>query len=122
MMGRFSWTSERIRQVLGLPPAPETSRLFTGVSTDSRRLRSGELFVALRGERFDGTDFVAAAAAAGAGGAVVERRPDGVADDFELFLVDDALRALGRLAAARRSALDPILVAITGTEGMEVYI
>lgn len=117
MMGRFSWTSERIRQVLGLPPAPETSRPFTGVSTDSRRLRSGELFVALRGERFDGTDFVAAAAAAGAGGAVVERRPDGVADDFELFLVDDALRALGRLAAARRSALDPIVVAITGTSG-----
>jgi UDP-N-acetylmuramoyl-tripeptide--D-alanyl-D-alanine ligase len=80
-------------------------------------VRPGELFVALRGDRFDGTEFVVAAAAAGALGAVVERQPDGVGADFELFLVDDALRALGRLAAARRNALDPTVIAITGTAG-----
>jgi UDP-N-acetylmuramoyl-tripeptide--D-alanyl-D-alanine ligase len=87
------------------------------VSTDSRTLRPGDLFVALRGDRFDATEFVRAAAAAGAKGAVVERRPEGIPDDLELFVVDDALRALGRLAAVRRLELDPTVVAITGTSG-----
>jgi UDP-N-acetylmuramyl pentapeptide synthase len=45
----------------------------TGVSIDSRSLRPGELFVALRGERFDGHDYVEAALAAGASGAVVDK-------------------------------------------------
>jgi UDP-N-acetylmuramoyl-tripeptide--D-alanyl-D-alanine ligase len=57
------------------------------------------------------------AVGAGAAGAVVEHRPDGLPADFELFVVDDSLEALGRLAAARRLALDPTVVAITGTSG-----
>jgi UDP-N-acetylmuramoyl-tripeptide--D-alanyl-D-alanine ligase len=116
-MTRFVWTSRLVREALSLPQSGEPGREYTGVSTDSRRLRRGELFVALRGDRFDGTQFVAAAAAAGALGAVVDRRPDGVGTDFELFLVDDTLRALGRLAAVRRKALDPTVIAITGTSG-----
>ena len=52
-------------------------RAYTGVSTDTRTLKPGELFVALRGPRFNANDFVAAAEAAGAAGAVVDtpRRP-----------------------------------------------
>jgi UDP-N-acetylmuramoyl-tripeptide--D-alanyl-D-alanine ligase len=46
--------------------------LLTGVSTDSRSLRAGDLFVALRGERFDGHDFLKAAAAASAAAAMVD--------------------------------------------------
>ena len=46
--------------------------LFTGLSTDSRSIRAGDLFVALRGERFDGHDFLKAAAAAGAAAAMVD--------------------------------------------------
>ena len=91
--------------------------MYRGVSTDTRRLSPGELFVALRGERFDGADFVSAAAEAGAAGAVVEREPRDVPSDFELFVVDDALIALGRLARARRRELGPAVVAITGTTG-----
>jgi UDP-N-acetylmuramoyl-tripeptide--D-alanyl-D-alanine ligase len=87
------------------------------VSTDSRTLETGALFVALRGDRFDGTDFVGAAVGRGAGGAVVERRPTDVPEDFELFVVDDALQALGQLAATRRQALGPTVVGITGTSG-----
>ena len=46
---------------------------FRGISTDTRSLKAGELFFALRGPNFDGTEFVGAAASAGAAGAVVER-------------------------------------------------
>jgi UDP-N-acetylmuramoyl-tripeptide--D-alanyl-D-alanine ligase len=116
-MPRFSWTSERIAEALDIPATGLEPRVYGGVSTDTRTLRPGELFVALRGERFDGVEFVAAAAAAGAPGAVAEHRPQGVADEFELFLVDDTLRALGQLATVRRRALDPKVVAITGTSG-----
>jgi UDP-N-acetylmuramoyl-tripeptide--D-alanyl-D-alanine ligase len=116
-MTRFAWTSDRVRAALSLPDGSQPARRYSGVSTDSRTLKPGELFVALRGERFDATEFVRAAAAAGAEGAVVERRPEEVPDDLELFIVEDALRALGQLAAVRRLELDPTVVAITGTSG-----
>ena len=51
-------------------------RAYTGVSTDTRTLKAGELFVALRGPRFNANDFVAAAETAGAAGAVVDTRVD----------------------------------------------
>jgi UDP-N-acetylmuramoyl-tripeptide--D-alanyl-D-alanine ligase len=116
-MTRFTWTSERVAAALGLPPPAGAVRSYRGISTDTRTLRPGELFVALRGARFDGAQFVLAAAAAGAPGAVAERRPEGLPDGFELFLVPDSLEALGRLATTRRRALDPTVVAITGTSG-----
>jgi len=117
-MARFTWTSDRVREALGIPETGFASREYAAVCTDTRTLAPGDLFVALRGERFDGTDFVGAAADAGAGGAVVERRRlEDAPEDFELFVVDDALQALGRLAAMRRRALDPTVVAITGTSG-----
>ncbi|HSG81251.1 MAG TPA: UDP-N-acetylmuramoyl-tripeptide--D-alanyl-D-alanine ligase [Gemmatimonadota bacterium] len=116
-MKRFSWTGERVCQALGLSATGGGAVEFAGVSTDTRTMKTGELFVALRGERYDGSEFVAEAARAGAAGAVAERRPEGLPDAFELFIVDDALVALGKLAAARRDALDPTVVAITGTSG-----
>jgi UDP-N-acetylmuramoyl-tripeptide--D-alanyl-D-alanine ligase len=89
---------------------------FDGVSTDSRALQRGELFVALRGERFDGHDFLAAAAARGAAGAIVDRR---YAGPFPLpvVIVEDARRALGDLAREWRGRFSPALIAITGSNG-----
>lgn len=116
-MTRFTWTSQRIREALSLGRGLEPTRQYTGVSTDSRTVRAGDLFVALRGDRFDGTEFVAAAAAAGAKGAVVQSQPPSVDAGIEIFLVEDTLAALGRLASARRRALDPAVVAVTGTSG-----
>lgn len=116
-MTQFTWTSQRIRDALSLDRGVEPARRYTGVSTDSRTVRAGELFVALRGDRFDGREFVAAAAAAGAKGVVVQSQPPVVQTDIEIFRVDDTLEALGRLALARRRALDPAVVAITGTTG-----
>jgi UDP-N-acetylmuramoyl-tripeptide--D-alanyl-D-alanine ligase len=100
-------------------PAP--SAPFTGVTTDSRDVPAGSLFVALLGERFDGHAFVAAARAAGAGGALVWGAAAGslalALPGFPLVAVRDTLAALGDLAAAVRRARDLAVVAVTGSNG-----
>ncbi len=89
-------------------------RAFGEVSTDSRTLTPGSLFVALRGPNFDGADFVAAALAAGAAGAVVERA---VPVPLPQILVGDALGALQALALAWRAHFRLPLVAVAGSNG-----
>lgn len=89
---------------------------FDGVSTDSRALKPGELFVALRGERFDGHDFLAAAVERGAAAALVDRRHGG-ATPLPVLVVEDTRRALGDLARAWRRRFSPALVAVTGSNG-----
>jgi len=88
--------------------------VFDGVVTDSRGDCRGQLFVALRGERFDGHDYVAKAAASGAVAAMVERP---VACDLPQWVVADTLAGLGRLAAAWRERIPARVVAITGSNG-----
>lgn len=90
--------------------------LFTGVSTDSRGIRAGDLFVALRGERFDGHDFLSSAAAAKAAAAMVERSYRG---DYPVpaLAVGDTRRSLGDLARYWRARFAPALVAIAGSNG-----
>jgi UDP-N-acetylmuramyl pentapeptide synthase len=92
--------------------------VFSGVATDSRTLAAGELFVALRGARYDAHAFVAEALARGAAGVVVERL-DAVPADAEVavLVAADALRALQDLAAARRRAGRLAVLAITGSNG-----
>jgi UDP-N-acetylmuramoyl-tripeptide--D-alanyl-D-alanine ligase len=85
-----------------------------GVATDSRKSLSRRLFVALRGERFDGHDFVDQAAAQGAAAALVDHA---VETDLPQWVVDDTRLALGRLAAAWRDGLSGRVVAITGSNG-----
>lgn len=87
---------------------------FTGMTHDTRRLRSGNLYCALPGERVDGHDFVGDAASAGAAAALVGRRVDAPLPQIE---VDDVVRAMGRLAALWRRRLSPRVVAITGSNG-----
>lgn len=85
------------------------------VHTDSRSLRPGDLFVALRGERFDGHDFLPQAAAAGAVAALAEEGL--VAAGLPGLEVGDSRAALGQLAAAWRSVLRGPLIAVTGSNG-----
>ncbi len=87
---------------------------FHGVSTDSRKVVPGSLFVALRGERFDGHDHVAAAFAGGAVAAMVARELPGVGP---LLVVDDTVAGLGRLAAGWRARHELPLIAVTGSSG-----
>jgi len=110
------WTSARVAAVLGV--ADPTAAPFTAISTDTRTLRGGELFVALRGERFDAHDFLAEARVRGATGAVVRHGTPPV-PGLALFPVSDPLVALGDLARARRRELprDAAVVAVTGSSG-----
>lgn len=111
-----SWTSEQVAQALGVSAPAHLS--FTGVTTDTRHLTPGTLFVALKGERFDAHDFLDKAKAAGAAGAVVRRGSKAV-PGLPVFEVDDTLVALGLLARARRRRLpaQAPVVAITGSSG-----
>jgi UDP-N-acetylmuramoyl-tripeptide--D-alanyl-D-alanine ligase len=88
------------------------------ISTDSRTLKRGELFVALRGENFDGHNFVEAAAKSGAVGAIVDSNWKGkVPETFKLMPVEDTLWAYQKLAANYRKSLPLKVVAITGSNG-----
>lgn len=96
---------------------------ITGVSTDSRQVRPGDLFVAIQGDRFDGHDFVAQACDKGAVACIcrADRCPAVAAGAGMLVLpVDDTVEALGRLASYyRRQVMSPgtVVVAVTGSNG-----
>jgi len=89
---------------------------FLDVCTDSRTLKSGDLFVALRGERFDGHDFVAKAAAAGAVAALVDRK-HAQPVPVPVAAVDDTTAALGALAAHWRRQFAIPVIAVAGSNG-----
>jgi UDP-N-acetylmuramoyl-tripeptide--D-alanyl-D-alanine ligase len=113
----FAWTDAEVRRALGFPAEPGLEHVaYSGVCTDSRKVQAGELYVALRGERFDGHDFVTHALSAGALGAVVSSVPEATLPGV-LYQVDDTLIALGRLASYRRQALPARVVGITGSAG-----
>jgi len=93
-----------------------------GVSTDSRKIRQGELFVALRGDRFDGHDFVLDAISNGACGAVVERsvlesRYESLGKVRNLLPVEDTLFALQEMAHLHRQKFAVPVIGITGSNG-----
>jgi UDP-N-acetylmuramoyl-tripeptide--D-alanyl-D-alanine ligase len=109
------WTADAVAEALGIA-VPPTDGAFTTVGTDSRSVTAGSLFVALRGDRFDGHDFLAGVRDAGARGAVVRHATPDV-PGLTLFRVEETLAALGRLAAWRRRRVTGPVVAITGTNG-----
>jgi UDP-N-acetylmuramoyl-tripeptide--D-alanyl-D-alanine ligase len=112
-----SWSEAGVLAALDQPAQPANPRLtFAGITTDSRVVAPGALFVALAGERFDGHDYLRAVAAAGATGAVVRAGTARVAG-LRLFEVADTLIALGRLGRARRRQITGPVIAITGTNG-----
>jgi len=89
---------------------------LSGVSTDTRAIAAGQLFIALRGERFDAHEFLAPAVASGATALLVAdatKLPAGVS----AVVVDDTRLALGRLAAAWRAQFDIPVIAVTGSNG-----
>ena len=117
MSAAFAWTDAEVRRALGLVAQQNGAPAdFSGVITDSRKVGPDDLYVALVGERFDGHDFVAAAAAGGATGAVVSHSA-AESEGVTLYRVDDTLVALGLLAAHRRRTLSVPVVGITGSNG-----
>jgi UDP-N-acetylmuramoyl-tripeptide--D-alanyl-D-alanine ligase len=93
--------------------------LVTGVSTDTRQVQPGQLFVPLKGERFDGHDYIAAAREAGAVAALWDASasmPEGNAG-IALIRVNDTLEALQKLSASYLDKLSAKIVAVTGSNG-----
>ena len=90
---------------------------FLRVHSDTRTLRAGDLFVALKGEHFDGNDFLAQARASGAVAALAERGLGAGPSDLPGLQVADTLQALQQLAAAWRARFHLPLVAVTGSNG-----
>jgi len=91
-----------------------TDATFSSVSTDSRNLQPGQLFVALSGPNFDGHDYIPQVRQAGAAGAMVQRELD---TDLPCVLVGDTLNGLGQLASAWRSRSGARVAAVTGSNG-----
>ncbi len=108
------WTDASVRSALGLSGGDETP--YSAISTDTRTLEPGALFVALRGERFDGHDHLAKAAECGATGAVVREGTPEV-PGLRLYHVADTLEGYGLLARARRREISGPVVAIGGANG-----
>ena len=91
--------------------------LVANICTDSRALKSGDLFVALRGDNFDGHKFVSEAAKMGAVGAIVEKAPIGLPPEFGVIEVLDTLKALQELSRHYRASLPVRIIGITGSNG-----
>lgn len=107
-------TLSKLGQLLGIPNRGQDV-LIKRVTTDTRTLQPGDLFVALVGEHFDGHDFIAAAQEAGAAAVMVSRT---VQTDLPLLHVPDTLLGLAQLARAyRQMVFQHPMVAITGSSG-----
>jgi len=122
------WKLGQLADLLQVKTLPSCQKLdlgfdLTGITTDSRKLCPGELFIALRGEHFDGHDYIDQAITNGAVAVVLEEGFSGFLNLVQrypqtLFLpVRDSLVALGELAQARLERVAPIVIAVTGSNG-----
>ena len=107
-----------VSNVLGVAPSGvkdvDLTTAIGEISTDSRAIKSGQVFLALKGPNFDGTKFVEQVKEKGAIAVIVERPVD---TDIIQFVVEDTLIALGKLGQAVARAVDPKIIAITGSVG-----
>jgi UDP-N-acetylmuramoyl-tripeptide--D-alanyl-D-alanine ligase len=112
-------TLNQISQILNGSFKGEGRLMVTGVSTDSRTLKRGMLFFALRGEHFDGHDYLENAFNRGACAAVVDRRWQGARKErnWNIIEVDEPLTALQEVASAYRKQFEFPVIAITGSNG-----
>ncbi|HHD64657.1 MAG TPA: UDP-N-acetylmuramyl-tripeptide synthetase [Desulfobulbaceae bacterium] len=118
--GLAAWTVQHLEQALNAQCiGGKRARLLGEISTDTRTLRPGDVFVALCGENFDGHGFVQQAVDKGAGALIVQEKPAGKLPGVPVILVEDTLQALGDLAAYRRRLWDGEVkvIAITGSSG-----
>ncbi|MCB7128341.1 MAG: hypothetical protein J3T61_02235, partial [Candidatus Brocadiales bacterium] len=112
------WGCEILGAVKGKHMGGRKDALLKGVSTDTRHIEPGELFVALKGKNYDGHDFVGEALERGAEGILVSRKYKGdLPEDVLVIKVKDTTKALGMLARYYREKLPARVVAVTGTNG-----
>ena len=111
------FSTKQIASVLGATAEYEDE--ITSIVTDSRESESGALFVALKGERFDGHDFIAQAISRGAAAVIAERMPEDLEPEVRgrVLLAEDSVKALGKVAKAYKARINPKTVAVTGSVG-----
>ncbi|MBF0358650.1 MAG: UDP-N-acetylmuramoyl-tripeptide--D-alanyl-D-alanine ligase [Magnetococcales bacterium] len=102
------------RKTLKIKPG-ENSNL-TGVSIDTRSIKTGEMFAAIRGPRFDGHDYINKAVAAGCGALLVDTQPEPI-PNCPVLVVPDVLSAMEQLATSWRLKVNPVVIAVTGSSG-----
>ncbi|MDD5459378.1 MAG: UDP-N-acetylmuramoyl-tripeptide--D-alanyl-D-alanine ligase [Phycisphaerae bacterium] len=108
---------KRAAEVMGAKCSRGISGCFSGVCTDSRMIKEGDCFFAIKGERFDGHDFIEAVLEKSAAFAVVEENWKGDIAEERLLRVGDTVAALGKLAAEYRRVLGSRVVGGTGSGG-----
>ncbi|NJL81790.1 MAG: UDP-N-acetylmuramoyl-tripeptide--D-alanyl-D-alanine ligase [Chloroflexaceae bacterium] len=108
-----------LSKILGLPAPTTEAELssFPNLSTDTRTLQAGDIFVALRGETFDGHDFLEAAARSGAIAAIIAQDYAGTCPEMVLLRVADPLGAYQQLAQWWRDRFEIPAIAVTGSVG-----
>jgi UDP-N-acetylmuramoyl-tripeptide--D-alanyl-D-alanine ligase len=111
----MTWDDATVRAALELEGHATAD--YPAVSTDTRAITPGALFVALRGERFNAHAFLKQAAAEGARGAVVDHVPADAPKNLIYYVVADTTKALGLLARYRRRQLSARVCGITGSNG-----
>ena len=114
------WTLDRIAAALeehatgSMPRGPAS---VSGITTDTRKIGKGDVFVALKGERFDGHDYLSDAARDGAAALVVSRAPKLNALGVPIYEVRDTLIALGALGRYWRRAWGKSIIGVAGSNG-----
>ena len=117
-MAEALWTTDELLSATGGTLLGTVKVPLTAVTIDSRAVRPGDIFVAIKGDKHDGHDFVAAALKAGAGLGLVSRvTPDMLAAGAVLELADDPLRGLENIGRAARARSSAQIVAVTGSVG-----
>ena len=124
MIARASeWTAHEVRQAVRGDLAGIAETRFRGISTDTRDALQQQLFVAIRGDRFDAHDFLERAVDGGAAGLLVEAnrvdsaRLERLSTSASVVIVPDTIIALGALAQAHRRRLHTPVLALTGSNG-----
>src|SRR5580765_7058391 len=113
-------TIRQVRQAVtgkALTPIPEDAPMITAVSTDTRRMDTGSLFVALRGDKHNAHDYLPDAAACGAVAALVEHPPAQTLPNVALIQVPDTRKAMGKLATYVRKQYRSKIIAVAGSNG-----
>ena len=111
---KWNWTTHRIASILSLPLQGKDLAI-NAIKTDSRAIRPGDLFVAIKGDSFDGHDFIPQAIKAGAAAILSERSGENPAGEF--FHVQNTLQAIRKLAHAYRKQFSIPLIGVVGAVG-----
>jgi UDP-N-acetylmuramoyl-tripeptide--D-alanyl-D-alanine ligase len=117
-MPRDLWTAEELVAATGGALVGNVTKSLNAVSIDSRTVGHGDIFVAIKGDKMDGHDFVVASLKAGAGIAIVSRATDEMRNAGPLLVVkDDPLRGLENMGRAARVRSAAKIIAVTGSVG-----